>query len=155
MGEILSRSDLVKKLTSVRKGKKVVFTNGCFDILHVGHVTYLEQAKAEGQILVVGLNADASVKKLKGESRPVQTEEDRAKILSALASVDYVTIFSEDTPKDLIEGIKPDVLVKGGDWPVDKIVGADFVKANGGTVKTLSFVNGKSSSSLIERLKSL
>lgn len=155
MGEVLSRSDLVKKLSSTRKGKKVVFTNGCFDILHVGHVTYLQQAKAEGQILVVGLNSDESVKRLKGETRPIQCEEDRAKILAALGCVDYVTIFSEDTPKDLIESVKPDVLVKGGDWPVDKIVGADFVQANGGRVKTLTFVNGKSSSSIIERVRRL
>lgn len=155
MGQVLNPLDLQKALKQKRNNLKVVFTNGCFDILHVGHVTYLEQAKALGDILVVGLNSDESVKTLKGPTRPIQCEEDRAKILSALSSVNYVVVFGEDTPQTLIEKVEPDILVKGGDWPVDKIVGAQFVKSRGGTIKSLPFVNGKSSSSLIEKVKKL
>ncbi|MCB0348327.1 MAG: D-glycero-beta-D-manno-heptose 1-phosphate adenylyltransferase [Bdellovibrionales bacterium] len=152
MAVILDWNELAKNLSAKRANKKVVFTNGCFDLLHVGHVTYLNEAKAQGDILVVGLNTDASVKKLKGESRPVQCQEDRAMILSNLKSVDVVTLFDQDTPLELITAIQPDVLVKGGDWPIDKIVGSQVVLSRGGEVKSLSFVNGKSTTKILEKI---
>lgn len=152
MGIILSWDELQEKLDSIRSDKKVVFTNGCFDLLHVGHVTYLKEAKALGDILVVGLNADSSVSKLKGETRPIQSELDRASILSELRSVDYVTIFEEDTPLSLIQKIQPDILVKGGDWPVEKIVGADVVLDSGGEVQTLSFVENRSTTKILDKI---
>jgi D-glycero-beta-D-manno-heptose 1-phosphate adenylyltransferase len=132
--------------------KKVVFTNGCFDLLHVGHLRYLQQARSLGDQLIVGLNSDQSVKRLKGESRPVQTELDRAEILKGLRCVDEVIIFNEDTPLKLIESIRPDILVKGGDWDVSRIVGADFVMSYGGEVKSLPFHQGRSTSNLIEKI---
>lgn len=131
----------------------IVFTNGCFDILHRGHVDLLERAKAMGSKLIVGLNSDASVRRIKGEGRPVQNQEDRKAVLLGLKAVDEVIIFDELTPADLIKRIKPDVLVKGGDWKVDEIVGADLVQANGGTVVSLPLVEGYSSSSLIEKMR--
>ena len=137
------------------QNKKIVFTNGCFDILHLGHVTYLKQARALGDFLFVGLNSDSSVKKLKGENRPIQTEKDRAEILSSLKSVDAVSIFEEETPLTLIKKIWPDVLVKGGDWPIDKIIGSKEVIEAGGKVLSLPFVEGHSSSDLIDKLKKL
>lgn len=155
MGVALSQQELENQLEPLREGSKLVFTNGCFDILHVGHVKYLQQAKALGDILVVGLNSDASVKRLKGEERPVQVEADRADVLAALACVDFVCLFNEDTPLDLIKIVKPDFLVKGGDWPVEKIVGYDFVTSYGGQVKSLPFVPGRSTSSILERVKQL
>jgi len=130
----------------------IVFTNGCFDILHAGHVLYLEQAKQLGEILVVGLNSDASVKRLKGPSRPINYEQNRAIVLAALEAVDYIIIFDDDTPYDLIKAIKPDVLVKGGDWAVDSIVGADIVKAKGGKVLSLPFSEGLSSTHIINAI---
>lgn len=151
MGHFLQEEVLVKKLSSIRNGKKVVFTNGCFDLLHVGHVRYLKQAKQLGDILVVALNTDASVKKLKGPDRPVQSENDRAEILSSLECVDFTLLFSEETPERVIKLIKPDVLTKGGDWKIDQIVGASFVKSYGGEVRSLQFVNGKSTTSIIEK----
>lgn len=132
--------------------QKVVFTNGCFDVLHRGHVTYLAQARDLGDCLVVGLNTDASVKRLKGESRPINNENDRAFVLAALSSIDYIVLFEEDTPKNLIEQIKPDILVKGGDYQIDNIVGADFVLKNGGQVLTIPFVDGYSSTKIIQAL---
>ena len=144
-------TDLVKKLRN--QDKTIVFTNGCFDIIHAGNVQYLQEAKALGDILVIGLNSDASVKRLKGAERPVNDQNDRAIVLSAIKSVDYVVIFKEDTPYDIIKQIKPDILVKGGDWPEDEIVGHDIVKANGGIVKSLSFHPGNSSTSIIEKMK--
>jgi len=132
--------------------RKVVFTNGCFDVLHLGHVTYLAQARNLGDCLVVGLNSDASVKRLKGESRPINRENDRALLLAALSFVDYIIIFEEDTPKNLIEQVKPDILVKGGDYQIDNIVGADFVLKNGGQVLTIPFVDGYSSTKIIQAL---
>lgn len=155
MSFIADWKQLQTQLQDNRKNKKVVFTNGCFDLLHVGHITYLQEAKDQGDILVVGINTDASIKKLKGEQRPIQNEIDRAKILAALRSVDYVTLFAEETPLQLIETLCPDILVKGGDWEIAKIVGADFVLKHGGEVKSLSFVNGKSTSSLIEKILKL
>ena len=134
-------------------GKKVVFTNGCFDILHRGHVTYLNEAKSLGDILVIGLNSDASVKRLKGESRPVNDEQDRKFVLENLKAVDYVFIFEEDTPYNLISSLKPNCLVKGGDWKVEQIVGSDIVLATGGEVKSLNFVDGFSTTSTIEAIQ--
>ncbi len=155
MGQFLNQSQLKNKIAGTRSGKKVVFTNGCFDILHVGHVKYLQEAKSQGDILVVGINADASVRKLKGEERPIQNEVDRGEVLSALACVDYVAIFEEDTPENLIKLIKPDVLVKGGDWKVDQIVGSDFVMSYGGKVKSLQFVQGKSTTNIVSKILKL
>jgi D-beta-D-heptose 7-phosphate kinase/D-beta-D-heptose 1-phosphate adenosyltransferase len=134
------------------KGSTVVFTNGCFDILHAGHVHYLAKAKKLGDILVVGLNSDKSVRAIKGSARPINNELDRANVLSALESVDYVCIFNEPTPKRLIEELEPDVLVKGGDWKIKDIVGASFVTARGGSVKTIPFVKGRSTTSLLKRI---
>ena len=136
-------------------GRKVVFTNGCFDILHPGHILYMEQARNCGDLLVVGLNTDDSVRRLKGPARPLNPQEDRAIQLAGLASVDYVTYFDEDTPIDLIKAVKPDVLVKGGDWTIENIVGADFVMACGGQVHSLPFHQGYSTTSLIEKIRAL
>lgn len=136
------------------KGKKLVFTNGCFDIIHRGHVTYLNEARNQGELLIIGLNSDASVKRLKGESRPVNSEQDRKFILENLKCVDFVEIFEEDTPFNLIQKVMPDVLVKGGDWKPDQIVGSDIVMANGGEVKSLNFVNGFSTTNIIEKIQS-
>lgn len=138
-----------------RQGKRIVFTNGCFDILHAGHARYLRQAAKLGDVLMVGVNADASVRKLKGEGRPVQGEKDRAYVLASLACVSYVAIFREDTPAALIGRVVPDVLVKGGDWKGKEIVGADFVRTRGGTVKALSYIRGRSTTSILRRAKSL
>ncbi len=128
---------------------KVVFTNGCFDILHAGHVTYLEEARALGDFLVLGLNSDASVSRLKGPKRPVVPFADRATVLAGLRAVDLVVGFPEDTPYDLIAGIEPDVLVKGGDWAPETIVGADLVTARGGEVRSLSLVTGRSTTDIV------
>ena len=152
MGRFLKEKDLLTALEPERSQKKIVFTNGCFDILHIGHVRYLQEARSLGDLLVVGLNSDSSVKLLKGEARPIQVEEDRGEVLAALSCVDFVVPFGEETPQRLIEAVKPNVLVKGGDWPVEKIVGADFVLKNGGEVKTLQFVEGRSTSSILEKV---
>ncbi len=133
--------------------KKIVFTNGCFDILHSGHVTYLEQAKSLGDILVVGLNSDTSVKKLKGESRPINSESDRAIVIAALASVDFVCIFPEYTPIALIQKLQPNIHVKGGDYKAEDLPEYPIIKAYGGDVSILSFVPGKSSSSIIKKIQ--
>ncbi len=136
-----------------RLGCKIVFTNGCFDILHAGHVTYLKEAKKLGDILVIGVNSDASVKRLKGESRPVNPLEDRLALLSALECVDYVAPFQEDTPLELIKKVEPDVLVKGGDYQPDMIVGADEVMERGGEVRILPFVAGRSTTGIVEKIQ--
>ena len=135
------------------KEKKVVFTNGCFDILHYGHVSYLEDAKSCGDILIVGLNSDKSVKRLKGESRPVNSEEARAYLLCGLKPVDYVVIFEEDTPYNLIDLLQPDVLAKGGDWKPEQIVGSDIVLKKGGEVKSLLFKEGFSTTNIISKMR--
>jgi D-beta-D-heptose 7-phosphate kinase/D-beta-D-heptose 1-phosphate adenosyltransferase len=147
---VLNRDSIEKTLESF-KGNRIVFTNGCFDLLHVGHIRYLNEAKKLGDLLFVGLNTDASVKRLKGPNRPVQNEKDRAEILSELKAVDFVCLFDEDTPYELIKIVKPHVLVKGGDWPAEKIVGSDLVLNWGGEVKSLNFVPGKSTTALIEK----
>ena len=137
------------------KPVKVVFTNGCFDILHVGHIQYLLEAKSLGDKLIVAVNSDESVRKLKGPERPVNHESDRALVLAALGCVDGVIIFNEETPAELIAALLPDILVKGGDWPVEKIVGSDFVIKNGGKVFSLPFREGHSTTSTIEKIKKL
>jgi rfaE bifunctional protein nucleotidyltransferase chain/domain len=133
--------------------KKIVFTNGCFDILHRGHVTYLNEAKKLGDVLVIGLNSDNSVRKLKGPERPINNELDRQYVLSQLRSVDFVEIFDEPTPLSLINTVKPKVLVKGGDWKIEQIVGAKEVIANGGEVLSLNFVDGYSTTSVIHKIQ--
>lgn len=135
--------------TARTNGKKIIFTNGCFDILHRGHASYLRAAKALGDLLVVGLNADASVKRLKGPERPINNEADRAYLLESLACVDYVVIFTEDTPYELLSVIKPDVLVKGGDYQIDQVVGREFA----GAVQLISFVEGYSTTQLVAQMK--
>lgn len=152
MGQVSSFEKIQAALAPLRQsGKKIVFTNGCFDLLHVGHVRYLQEARALGDALVVGVNSDASVKRLKGPTRPIQFENDRAEILAALACVDFTVIFTEDTPENLIHQVKPDILVKGGDWKIETIVGAPFVMSYGGQVMSLQFVDGKSTTKLIEK----
>lgn len=148
----LTLPSLLTKLDQIRSHKRIVFTNGCFDLLHVGHVRYLQQARSLGDILVVAVNSDTSVKGLKGPERPVQNEQDRAEILLSLGCVDFVTIFSDPTPENVIRQVRPHVLVKGGDWPVEKIVGASFVQSYGGEVKSLPFVTGRSTSSILEKI---
>ena len=135
------------------KRKKIVFTNGCFDLLHVGHIRYLAQAKKLGDFLIIGLNSDSSVKELKGEDRPINSFEDRASLLSAIESVDLVVMFEEQTPENLIKDIVPDILVKGGDYNIEDIVGYQTVMQNGGQVKTLSFYDGYSSTNYINKIK--
>jgi len=152
-GRLISVSEL-KRLRKGWKniGKKVVFTNGCFDLIHIGHIRYLSCAKCLGDYLVVGLNTDSSVRRIKGRKRPLMPEKERAEILCALWFVDYVVMFDEDTPERLIKEIEPDVLVKGADWGLDKIVGADYVLKKGGEVRRIDFVKGRSTSKLIEKV---
>lgn len=136
-----------------RQGKRVVFTNGCFDLLHLGHVDYLEKARNLGDVLVVGLNTDDSVSRFKGPERPIQDQRSRARVMAALAAVDLVVLFNEDTPQNLISALIPHVLVKGSDYLAENIVGADVVKKAGGEVKTIDFVPGYSTTRIIERIK--
>jgi len=137
-------------------GKKIVFTNGCFDLIHPGHVTYLSKARELGDILVVGLNTDESVRRQgKGDGRPVMHEDERATVLSALSSVDYVVLFDDDTPLSLIEMVQPDILVKGGDWPIEGIVGREVVEGRGGRVLSISLVEGLSTTDIISRVAKL
>lgn len=145
--------ELVQKVNTLRRsGKRLVFTNGCFDILHVGHIRYLAAARSKGDVLVVGLNSDESVKIIKDEQRPIMNQEQRAEILAGLWCVDYITIFNEPDPLKLIKAIAPDVLVKGADWREQDIIGADVVKANGGKVVRVSVVPDISTSRIIERI---
>lgn len=138
--------------TAQAAGQRVVFTNGCFDLLHRGHIRYLEQARALGDLLVVAVNGDASVRQLKGAGRPVVPADQRAEVLAALAAVDLVLIFDDPDPGRIIRAVRPAVLVKGGDWSVDRIVGADFVRSIGGTVRSLPYLPGASTSALIRRV---
>jgi D-beta-D-heptose 7-phosphate kinase/D-beta-D-heptose 1-phosphate adenosyltransferase len=147
----------LEEIKSIRKklkeeNLKVVFTNGCFDLIHAGHVDYLSKARALGDVLVVGLNSDISVNRIKGDKRPILLENERAFILSNLKPVSYVIIFKEDTPAQLIQELIPDILVKGADWPIDKIIGKDIVEANGGEVKTIEFINNQSTSKIIKSI---
>ena len=151
--KIKKRDDLRRIIQDLKaNGKRIIFTNGCFDLLHIGHVRYLEEAKSLGDILVVGVNSDASVRGLKGPNRPILPEEERAEILSGLGCVDYVTIFDEPTPFNLISLLLPHVLVKGGDWTKEETVGWETVERTGGEVVILSFVEGASTSHLIETI---
>lgn len=146
--------DLARYIVNLAKeqGKKVVFTNGCFDILHVGHVSYLENAKRQGDILIVGVNSDESTRRLKGPARPINNEKDRACMLSALKSVDYTVIFEEDTPEDLIAYLKPSIHVKGGDYKKEDLPETKIVEAYGGKVVILNFVEGKSTTNIINKI---
>jgi cytidyltransferase-related domain len=152
---IVKLKELLEILEKVRGKKKIVFTNGCFDILHAGHADYLNKAKSLGDILVVGINSDDSVRRIKGEKRPILPQQMRAYLLDNLKSVDYVVIFEEDTPLELIKAIKPDVLVKGADWDLERIVGADFVLSYGGRVERIPFSFDISTSKIIERVLDL
>ena len=143
--------EIINRIKDERK--KIVFTNGCFDLLHVGHIRYLAQARKLGDFLIIGLNSDSSVKELKGEDRPINSFEDRATLLSAIKSVDSVIMFEEQTPENLIKDIVPDILVKGGDYNIEDIVGYQTVIQNGGQVKTLSFYEGYSSTNYINKIK--
>jgi rfaE bifunctional protein nucleotidyltransferase chain/domain len=150
-----STEELLKALEPVRKGKRLVFTNGCFDLFHAGHAHYLTECKKLGDILVVGVNSDDSVRRLKGSKRPILPLEMRAFVLSSLKAVDFVVPFDEDTPLNLIKKLRPDVLVKGGDWREEDIVGADFVKSYGGQVLTIPFKFNVSTTAIIEKIKGL
>jgi len=153
ISKIVTVEKLVLELDKLRKsGMKIVFTNGCFDILHVGHVRYLAAARAEGDLLVVGLNSDASVRLIKGPKRPIVIQDQRAEVLASLGCVDFVVMFDEADPLKLIETLKPDVLVKGEDWTEENIIGAGFVKSNGGNVARIKFVDETSTSGIIERI---
>ncbi len=155
MAAILSLAELQREREILRQqGRRVVFTNGCFDLLHPGHVRYLQQARALGDALIVALNSDRSVRELKGENRPILRQDERAEVMAALACVDYVTIFDEPTPRTVIAALLPDVLVKGGDWGVEAIVGREEVEAAGGQVLSLPFVDGCSTSDVIHRIAS-
>lgn len=151
--KIFSAEDLAQKLIEIRKNKKIVFTNGCFDVLHRGHTDYLQKSKELGDILIVALNSDDSIKRLKGEERPLNNLDDRLAVISALESVDFVTSFNDDTPIKLISLLKPDLLVKGGDWAVEDIVGAKEVISWGGKVSTIKYIDGKSTTTLIEKIR--
>jgi len=154
MGNVVSLQELlVTRKRMKNEGKLVVFTNGCFDILHRGHVEYLRKAKALGDVLVVGVNTDSSVRRIKGADRPVIDESDRAFVLAALASVDYVCLFNEDTPYELIRALVPDILVKGADWAIEKVVGRDIVEAAGGSVQTIEFLPDRSTTGILERIR--
>lgn len=154
--KVLTSAQLVPILDRARKEKKrVVFTNGCFDLLHVGHTRYLQAARALGDILVVGVNSDASVRSLnKSPDRPIVGEAQRAEVLAALDAVDYVVIFTEPDPLNLITALQPDVLVKGGDWAVERIVGREVVERRGGTVRSIPLVPGISTTALVQRIRS-
>jgi D-beta-D-heptose 7-phosphate kinase/D-beta-D-heptose 1-phosphate adenosyltransferase len=156
MSKIMTAAQLTPLLEQARRDKqRIVFTNGCFDLMHIGHTRYLHAAKALGDLLVVGVNSDASVKSLnKAPDRPVVGEAQRAEVLAALASVDYVVIFPEPDPLNLITALQPDVLVKGGDWPIDRIIGRDVVERRGGSVKTVPLVPGMSTTALIQKIRS-
>jgi D-beta-D-heptose 7-phosphate kinase/D-beta-D-heptose 1-phosphate adenosyltransferase len=150
--KIFDFNDL-KEFLSKKKNEKVVFTNGCFDILHRGHVSYLQNARGLGDFLIVGVNSDRSVSRLKGPTRPIQNEDDRLFILAGLECVDAVVLFEEDTPIHLIEHLLPNILVKGGDYVIEEIVGYEVVMKNGGLVTTLPFVEGKSTSNIVKKMK--
>jgi D-beta-D-heptose 7-phosphate kinase/D-beta-D-heptose 1-phosphate adenosyltransferase len=151
--KIKAKEDLRRIVDDLKtKGKRIVFTNGCFDLLHVGHIRYLEEAKALGDILVVGINSDRSVRRIKGPYRPILPEGERAEILSGLGCVDYITIFDEADPLELVSSLQPHILVKGGDWTKETTVGKEVVERSGGEVIILPFVQGASTSNLIEAI---
>lgn len=151
--KLLSKSAVVRLANRFRKQrKKIVFTNGCFDLLHAGHVDYLERAKKFGDVLILGLNSDRSVRNLKGKGRPINSQIDRARVLAGLTSVDCITVFDEPTPLKLILAVKPDVLVKGSDWKISSISGAHEVKKWGGTVRRVRLLPGRSTTNLLKKL---
>ena len=151
--KIKERKELLRIIKNLKaKGKRIVFTNGCFDLLHLGHVRYLEEAKSLGDVLVVGVNSDSSVRKLKGSKRPILPEEERTEILSGLGCVDYITIFNEADPLRLITSLKPNLLVKGGDWTKEQIVGREVVERLGGELVIIPFVKGASTSNVIDTI---
>jgi D-beta-D-heptose 7-phosphate kinase/D-beta-D-heptose 1-phosphate adenosyltransferase len=154
--KVLTRDQLVPLLQAERtRGKRIVFTNGCFDLMHVGHTRYLQAAKDLGDLLVVGVNGDASVRSLnKAPDRPIVPDAQRAEVVAALGSVDYVILFDEPDPHSLIAALQPDILVKGGDWAVEQIIGRDIVEARGGVVRTIPLVPGVSTTSIIQRIRS-
>jgi len=153
MEKIVQLEELVQIRKKVKKqNKKVVFTNGCFDLLHRGHIEYLKKAKYLGDILIIGLNSDSSVRKIKGKGRPIQNQKDRASILASLQFVDYVCVFNDLTPFKLISRLLPDYLVKGGDWKIKDIVGKDMVKSHGGKVLSIKMVKGKSTQNIIQTI---
>lgn len=152
MNKIVTASELEKYILKNRVGKKIVFTNGCFDLIHSGHIRLLQFAASCGDILIVGINSDSSVKRLKGDKRPIVPENERAEVLAALSCVDFVVIFHEDTPCSLIELLKPDIHVKGGDYDMDKIPEAAVVRSYGGKMKRFSFVEGHSSTNIIGKI---
>lgn len=155
MSKIVTREQLIERRGLARaQGRRVVFTNGCFDLIHPGHISYLRAARALGDLLVVAINSDASVQRIKGPLRPILNEQERATILAGLEMVDYVTIFDEETPHELIAMLTPDILVKGGDWPLDKIVGRAEVEAAGGSVHALPYLQGASTTDIITRILS-
>jgi D-beta-D-heptose 7-phosphate kinase/D-beta-D-heptose 1-phosphate adenosyltransferase len=154
VGERVSQNDLILHIAGrERNGQRVVFTNGCFDLLHPGHIRCLEQARSLGDLLVVAINSDVSVRRLKGNARPLVSQEERAEILAALAVVDYVVIFDAPTPRELIGLLRPDVLAKGGDWGPDEIVGREEVESAGGRVVSIPVVPGYSTTSILERIR--
>jgi rfaE bifunctional protein nucleotidyltransferase chain/domain len=155
-GKIMTTEQLVPLLQQARaQQKRIVFTNGCFDLMHIGHTRYLQAAKALGDLLVVGVNTDDSVRSLeKAPDRPIVQDAQRAEVLAALGCVDFVVLFAEPDPGRLIEALQPDVLVKGGDWPLDKIIGRDIVEARGGMVRTIPLVPGLSTTALLQRIRS-
>ena len=156
MKNICSREEIKSIRNKLKQeNKKVVFTNGCFDLIHSGHVDYLVKAKEMGDVLILALNTDESIRRIKGEKRPILKEDERAFIVSNLKPVDYVTFFDEDTPAEIINELIPDILVKGADWAIDKIVGRETVETNGGEVKTIKFVNTQSTSNIIKIIKEL
>ncbi len=153
MSNIKSRKEIKEIRDQLKKeSKKVVFTNGCFDLIHAGHVDYLVKAKEMGDVLILALNTDDSIIRIKGEKRPILLQDERAFITSNLKPVDFVTFFDEDTPAEIINELIPDILVKGADWSIDKIVGKEVVEANGGEVKTIKFVNDQSTSKIIQSI---
>lgn len=154
--KIVTKEQLVEQLKALRaRGTRIVFTNGCFDLMHVGHTRYLQAARALGDLLVVGVNSDDSVRSLeKAPDRPIVNEAQRAEVVAALGCVDFVVVFSEPDPKALITAVQPDVLVKGGDWSLDRIIGRDVVEARGGKVQTIPLVPGLSTTALIHRIRS-
>ena len=155
MGRIVTRKEAAAAVAADRAaGRRVVFTNGCFDLVHAGHVRYLREARALGDRLVIGLNTDSSIRRLgKGQDRPIVPEDQRAEVLAALEMVDYVTLFAEDTPLDLIRALAPDVLAKGGDWTPETVVGGDEVRARGGRVVIIPYHPGLSTTALLERIR--
>lgn len=156
MEKILDRIILKEKLDRLRQqGKKIAFTNGCFDILHVGHVRYLTEARKTADVLVLALNSDSSVRALKGEKRPLVPEQERAEVLAGLECIDFITIFAELTPLELICFLKPDILIKGGDWPEDQVVGRNEIREWGGHVTIIPEVAGKSTTNIVDRVISL